>query len=222
MEVVAPGVSRYVEVGANVGQWSLAFLPRLHANAAGLVFEPGRRMAAELRANLARFPQATVVDAACGDADGELMFYEGRVEDQMSGLVPAHTAATGITDSYPVRVIRLDDELDARGWAEVDFLKIDAEGYDLNVLRGADRLLAAQRVKVIQFEYSSGWPHAGATLAAAMGYLAGRGYRTFLLRPDGLAPVRYEYLGDHFQYANYVAVADRADWVGRLTGLLSS
>ena len=56
-----------------------------------------------------------------------------------------------------VPVTTVDNELSARGWQDVDFLKIDTEGYDLNVLLGASDLLARKGVKVVQFEYNATW-----------------------------------------------------------------
>jgi hypothetical protein len=51
-----------------------------------------------------------------------------------------------------VDVTTLDDFLAANGVSAVDLLKIDAEGYDLEVLKGAEQTLSAGRVRVVMAE----------------------------------------------------------------------
>ncbi len=99
-------------------------------------------------------------------------------------------------------------------------MKIDAEGYDFPCLRGAEGLLRTGRIRVIQFEYGYAWPHAGSTLAAALRFLNDLGYNVYLLRPNGLAAVDYDRFGEHFLFANYVAVARDAIalFPGEMTG----
>ena len=53
----------------------------------------------------------------------------------------------------------------------MDFLKIDAEGYDYLALCGATTLLREQRIGFIQFEYNSPWTLAGCTLAKALSFM---------------------------------------------------
>jgi hypothetical protein len=52
----------------------------------------------------------------------------------------------------PVDIVTLDAFCVARGIDRISFLKVDTEGGDLDVLRGAERLLAEQRIDVVQVE----------------------------------------------------------------------
>jgi hypothetical protein len=104
-------------------------------------------------------------------------------------------------------VTTLDEELAARGIAEVDLLKIDAEGYDLHVLRGAERCLAARAVAVVQFEYNRPWLFARSTLGEALRLLEDHGYEVHLLRRDGLHAFDYDREREFFGYANFVALS---------------
>jgi hypothetical protein len=107
-------------------------------------------------------------------------------------------------------VTTVDDEARAAGLDRVDLLKVDCEGYDLHVLRGASTLLSAEAVSAVQFEYNSYWALAGSTLADAMRYFAQFGYDVYLLRRSGLRAFDYRRFGDFFGYANFVAVAPHA------------
>ncbi len=55
--------------------------------------------------------------------------------------------------THRVEATTLDAFLDRHGIARVAFLKVDTEGHDLNVLRGAARSLAEGRIGLIQFEF---------------------------------------------------------------------
>jgi hypothetical protein len=98
----------------------------------------------------------------------------------------------------------VDAEIEHLGWQSVDYLKIDAEGYDFHVLRGATRLLAAKRIVLGQFEYGDAWRLSGSTLTFAIRWLTDLGYECFLLRGDGLYAPRPEEYGEYFGYSNYV------------------
>jgi hypothetical protein len=57
----------------------------------------------------------------------------------------------------------LDGFCQARGVAQIDVLKVDAEGHDLAVLQGAGGLLAGGHVKFVFIEFNSMLPREGAT-----------------------------------------------------------
>ncbi|HTV73579.1 MAG TPA: FkbM family methyltransferase [Candidatus Acidoferrales bacterium] len=101
----------------------------------------------------------------------------------------------------------LDAALTALGWDEVDLLKIDAEGYDLQVMRGAESLIKSRRIGVIQFEYNRAWQLVGDTLRGAYLLLEEAGYKIFVLKRDGLFTLDYKLYEEYFEYTNFVAVA---------------
>lgn len=210
LESLSSDIRRFVEIGANVGQWSGVLIDQYKSTSTGLIFEPGRSMVPLLRSKFGSNPRLEVIEAACGDSHGELLFYEGPGQSEMSSLVPEFTADQGIQSSYPVKLTRVDDEVQSRQWPSIDLLKIDAEGWDLACLRGADRLLSTGNAFVVQFEYGPGWAFAGATLAAALRYLKSHHYTTYLLRSDRLDLYDYDILGEHYCYSNFVAVSPLA------------
>jgi len=74
------------------------------------------------------FPKAKIIHAAVSDADGTTLFAEDKERPSYSRL-----AIYGIGDAVPT--VALDKYL--RGSACIDFIKIDTEGAELKVLRGA-------------------------------------------------------------------------------------
>jgi hypothetical protein len=56
------------------------------------------------------------------------------------------------TSLEEVPTIRGDEFCEGQGVKKIDFLKIDAEGHDLEVLKGFEGMLARSRVGVVQVE----------------------------------------------------------------------
>jgi FkbM family methyltransferase len=197
---LAPRCRVAIDVGANVGAWSACVLdaaPEVRL----IAYEPSTSACAAFRRR--HDDRVEFVEAAVADQPGELDFFEEPEAGETSSLV---RNARGRRRS--VRVVTLDDELQRLDIDRVDLLKIDAEGYDLHVLRGARRALEAGRIAAVQFEYNASWAGAGSTLAAALALLEGAGFTVHLLRGGGLEPVDYDRYGEHFSYSNYVALRE--------------
>jgi len=190
---LAPGGEAHVaDVGANVGRWSQSLLAA--ASAAGRAadirlhaFEPDVRAYAELERSFGT--TGAVLNAvrlnavAVSDRPGESAFHVVAPGAGTNSLhrVPGATAAT-----ETVRTTTLDDYAAGAGISCFAFVKIDTEGHDLAVLRGARGLLAGHRVGVVQFEYNHRWVFARAFLHDAFDLLTGLGYRVGKLTPMGV------------------------------------
>ena len=85
----------------------------------------------------------------------------------------------------------------------IDFLKIDTEGYEFNVLKGFDDYL--ENVKIIQFEYGGTFLDNNQKLIDVINYLKQRGFYKFsYLTPYGTE--RIKDFTDHYQYCNIVCI----------------
>lgn len=134
-----------IDGGANIGMFSLATL-RDHPGARITAFEPDPRIGAMLRENLAanNASQVVIVDAALGSTDGQMSF----VPDGQAG----GALVSGATDMR-VQVVTLSRYLTD----DVDFLKLNIEGAELDVLREAATSNCLRRVRAMVIEYH-GWP----------------------------------------------------------------
>jgi FkbM family methyltransferase len=131
-----------VDVGANYGAYAgrlAALVPRLHC------FEPFPAAAARL---IMRLPPSVVVhEAAVSDHAGEAQLTVPLHADGTPAVAGASMDAANLQlQNRPVqavtcRLVRLDDEVTE----PVGFIKIDVEGYELPVLRGATRILEQDR-----------------------------------------------------------------------------
>lgn len=200
---LAPHCHSFVDVGANAGAWSEMWLKYAPPETKGLIFEPLPHLAEKLTQTFAPKAGISVVQAAAGDADGELPFFADENFDEVSSLVSKHIDSGPSSSTVPV--LTLDSKLEARGWKSVDFLKIDAEGFDARVLHGASKLLETKAIKALQFEYNSMWAGAGSTLTATLSFLRGLEYSAYLIRSDGLHEFDLDTFGEYFRYSNFFA-----------------
>ena len=140
-----------LDVGAHTGAFARELLDSgLFARV--VAFEPNARIAGPLHALAASDPRLEVVAAAVGEheARGEL---HSDADPATASLLPyvAGYSTRGAVDSMPVDVVMLDDFFENRRRAgeSLALVKIDTQGHDLAVLRGARRLLASDRPLVI-------------------------------------------------------------------------
>jgi FkbM family methyltransferase len=166
----------YIDVGANVGTYAI-WAAELGAEVIAL--EPAPDTFALLQENIALNGYSVrAVPAAAGATCGTARFTAGR--DACNRLDPAGSALT--------RLVTLDSLIGDR---HVAGIKIDVEGFEIEVLRGGARALAEHRIGLIQLEWNAMSQVAlGTDRQPVADLLAGYGYRLF--RPDAtgrLAPV---------------------------------
>jgi FkbM family methyltransferase len=205
LQCVAPSVSYFIDVGANKGNWTEAVL-KLSPDAHGLLFDPSRSATDVLRKKFAHISQIEILESAVADKPGHLPFFEEDGAGETSSLI----GNVSVTEKCrQVAITTIDSELGKRNWPRVDYLKIDAEGYDFLVLQGAKEILSKGHVHCGQFEYGPGWRYAGSTITYALKWMSNLGYECYLLTAHGLLQPNPERFREYFRYSNFVFV--RAD-----------
>ena len=174
-------VDVFLDVGANDGQ--TAFLAMHHFPAASVLsFEPHPSTFAALVANMGTREKFEAFNLALGTTVGdcELFEYDDPV---LNSLVPNAQFAVRFGKEarrVPVRSTTLDSFCSERGIDSVGVLKIDTEGFELEVLRGGQGLLARGAVKLIYVEFNDLQPREhtfGGALLPIDGILRHHGYR---------------------------------------------
>jgi FkbM family methyltransferase len=152
MQLVRPG-SVVVDVGANFGLYALS--AALYARPQGKVFafEPAPNAFALLQRNIAENGLSGIVTAktaAVAAAPGRAQFLVG--QDVSFSSLHRTKRLEHHAGAVEVDVVTLDMALSQT--PSIDVLKIDVEGGEGDVLRGARELLRRSRAPVIQFEFS--------------------------------------------------------------------
>jgi len=167
-----------VDVGANRGYYSMIMArhaPRV------LAIEPNPQLARLLRRALP--PGCAVLCCALSDrkgtaelrvplVDGQERTSRASLDERMEG--PAHL--------YEVELARLDD----CAHEPVGFVKIDVEGHELAVLRGADRVLREDGPNLL---IEAEERHRPGAVAEVAGLLAGYGYRGLFRAGETMRPI---------------------------------
>ena len=146
-KLLAPG-QIVIDVGANVGYYALTAAMGVGSAGRVVAFEPAPATAERLRENAALndFSNLTVVQAAVSDVSGTSCFQLAH-DSEGSSLYSVGEDAVG---SVNARVTTLDTLAVELGLDRVDLIKIDAEGAEVAVIRGARHLLSrADAPKVI-------------------------------------------------------------------------
>jgi len=155
------GVNVVLDVGANAGQFATR-LRRAGYRGRIVSFEPLPHLVARLRQAAEADPDWLVYDHALGDAEGEPEMNVTEGLGVTSSLLPASEFGKGWssrlrhTTTQTVRVRRLDgvfDEVVAGVDAPRVYLKMDTQGYDLQVFAGAGDCV--KQVVGMQSEVSS-------------------------------------------------------------------
>jgi FkbM family methyltransferase len=133
------------DVGANIGTWTLLMSRLVGSDGRVVAFEPVPRTAARLRENLllSHAVSCTVEELALGDTSGSADVFVPYAADRAS---LARESAEDYVIS--VQVTTLDGYWTRAGSPQISFIKIDAEGSEPRILRGAERVLRACRPTV--------------------------------------------------------------------------
>lgn len=213
-------VRTILDVGANVGDWAAMAATQLPgARVHSFEIVPATR--ALLAQRVASLPNVQVHACGLGAAVGEV---EVHVTE---GMNANSTCVGGVTELFhktrPATVTAPVDTGDrflaAQGITHVDFLKLDVEGYEPQVLAGFAEALAAGRIRMIQFEY--GWVNAMVRFLLKDFYdlLQPKGMRIGKIFPGHVEFRDYSLYEENFFGPNYLAVHESMDeWIRALQG----
>lgn len=192
------------DIGANRGEWSAALLkatPRTRVYA----FEPSSTAAEEPSRRFHGDANVTVVNAAVGQTAGKLMLWADYPGSPLASLTKRHLEHLNIEldQGEEVDVVMLDRYC-ADHQVTPTILKLDVEGYELEVLKGSERVLDS--VSVVQFEFGGTNIDARTYFQDFFYFFERRGFSLYRLAPAGLREIaRYSEFDEAFQTTNFFA-----------------
>lgn len=179
------GDGAIIDVGANLGLFSLVVRDRF-PNRRIIAFEPAPSTFAALSKNIAR-NSATNVEChqlAVADHDGTSSFVvleHARANSAIgvAGFLPG-------AESIQIGCTTLDRFVSVAKLEQIGLLKVDVEGFEISVFRGAEHVLSRVRPRVVYFEVCPALARAvGFAPDAAATFLAEKGYALYRLLGDG-------------------------------------
>ncbi|TAD78974.1 MAG: FkbM family methyltransferase [Oscillatoriales cyanobacterium] len=223
-QLIVPGAIVF-DIGAQVGRWTQTVFEAV-PDAQLYVFEPVAENHQQLRSLWTSKPPQAQLQIEClaaGKQREQRTFYHYSESSEWGSLYRRNTEVEqqhGMSTpaEIAVQTISLDEYCAEHNIPKIDFLKIDTEGGELDVLQGAVDLLRSHRVGLIQFEYGGCWLDSGIQLATAFAQLMDSGYQLFKILPTGLLKLE-QFTADleNYHWCNFLAVAP--EWA--LSGIWS-
>lgn len=207
MQHILPWCNTVFDVGAHVGHGT-ALAPRINPKLNVHCFEPSHITYQRLLSN--RFPPNVVCNnLAMSSAPGEARLF---VFEEGSGLNSLYRRegleGFGLSTQRREETVRLDTVdhyCQERGIETIDYAKVDVAGHELEVFKGASRMLEQGRAKLIQFEYGGCNIDAGVLLKDIFRFFSDFDYTFYKIYPKELRLIaRYNQRFENFQYQNWV------------------
>ncbi|MDD4013491.1 MAG: FkbM family methyltransferase [Candidatus Omnitrophica bacterium] len=145
-----------VDVGANIGYYSVLMASKVGLSGRVISFEPNPMMLEELKCNIEmnRFENISIQQTAIADQNGYKTFFVPSLGMEAHGSFKQNETFKTFK-SISVQTEKLDDALARLDIQHVDLIKIDAEGAEKFIFEGATKLLSLSRNKpVLVFECS--------------------------------------------------------------------
>ncbi|MDP1598231.1 FkbM family methyltransferase [Phenylobacterium sp.] len=170
-------VRTILDVGANIGQTAERFADHF-PDAKIWSFEPHPTTFATLQQTVSGRPNVQTRNLALGDTNEMVAFFEyenplinSRIADA------AYPRRKGLTPRrLQVEQQTVDSFCAAEGIAEIDFLKVDTEGFDRAVIAGATGLLASGAIRFVQCEFALSSEGKATTVADLLPLIEPYGY----------------------------------------------
>lgn len=140
-----------LDVGANTGQ-SVRFFRDLLPDCRIHCFEPSPTAYRELETGIAGLPDVRTNPIAVGSAAGTQTLRENDHTDMSSILSLGNQGWGKITREIEIPVVTIDGYCTDTGIDRANVLKVDTQGYDLEVLKGADGLLSSGKIDLVYTE----------------------------------------------------------------------
>jgi FkbM family methyltransferase len=161
-----------IDVGANMGIYSLLLKDKFDFF---ILFEPIKETASICEANLnLNRVKYKMFEMAVGNEKGSVGFSLKSDFDTTAKI----DNKEGI---YTVNIDKLDNIIKKEYYSKINFIKIDVEGFELEVLKGAENLIDKSSVKIIQFERLKTTP-----LEPILKIFKKHGWEVFTLNKDSI------------------------------------
>ncbi len=144
------------DVGANSGKYTQLALSQLAGRQTFIhAFEPSAAAFEKLRRRFGERNGFALNNFALGSEPTQQVLYYDVAGSELSSLYPRKIAHHGIafTGSEQVQVETLDRYCEFNRVFHIDLLKLDAEGHELQILRGAVQMFERAAIDMVSFEF---------------------------------------------------------------------
>jgi FkbM family methyltransferase len=195
------------DIGANIGNYTKTIIkssPRCTIYA----FEPHPKNFEKLNEKF-RKKNVTKVNSACGNTEGTMKIYDYDDEGSshasaIEGVIKNIHNKDKIETEVPV--IKVDSYVSKKNIDCIDLLKVDTEGYELKVLKGAEEIIKKGGVRCLHIEFNEMNVESRTFMKDIIEFLTE--YKVYRMFPNGLVEIKKYNPPYHeiFAYQNIVAI----------------
>ena len=139
------------DVGANKGQTVNKYI-EVFGNSNIYSFEPSPKTFEILIKNTSYLENVSVWNYGVGSKAGSLLFNENKGSDMSSFLELGEQGWGEIQKKTTVDIITIDNFLDQHQISKVDVLKLDVQGFELEIFKGAKKSMSEGKIGLLYFE----------------------------------------------------------------------
>jgi len=190
--ILQPGQT-VLDIGANIGAHALHLARCVAPTGKVIAFEPTSYAFGKLTQNISLNPalsrciqaeQVMLVDSPARQQPPQL-YSSWQIHERGSDTHPKHGGL--LMDTTGARIRTLDDYLGSQPAGQISFIKIDVDGHECQVLRGARELIRRDKPIILMELMPYGLDETGDSLDALLGILADANYSLYAL--DGETPL---------------------------------
>jgi len=171
-----------VDVGANIGCHTLVMARYAGEDGVVIAVEPNPVIHERLHSNIAinRLDNVKLLKCGLSKSSGTLVLHTAPEDFPNQGMSSLY-ALPQLTIPVRIDLKTLDQIVEEMGLDRLDFVKIDVQGSDLDVLLGGENVIRCMRPHIL-FEYDQNeWDRSGASLERCKSFFESLGYELYVL-----------------------------------------
>jgi len=196
-----------LDVGANIGNWSASIIEAI-PTALVFAFEPSRQAFIDLDERFNTFENVQCMNFALGQSDEKSVLYADKSASGLASLSKRRVGHFGIEFNFQeeINITKLDTWIKSKSKDfSPNILKMDVEGHELDVLKGAGESLNS--IEIVQFEFGGSNIDSRTFFQDFWYFFMELGFDIYRISPSGFFLItKYLEADETFRPTNYVAV----------------
>jgi FkbM family methyltransferase len=199
------------DVGANLGIYTKTVF-EIRADSNLFVFEPAQKTFEKLSRNLnnGKYAQGKfkLFNCALGNETGMATLYSDKDLSELASLTKRNLSHVKMEMAMKeeVKIRTIDEIFSDEKLTKIDLLKLDVEGHELDVLRGAAGCFEQKKIDVVQFEFGASNIDTRTYFRDYFNFFKEKKFKIFVIGIGGISSIdKYNDIYEYFKTTNYFA-----------------